>query len=168
MSSPDTGRRIVGQEVDLAELGHDGIAQPLNLVWVGDVGRCFEDPIRAALRDSLQQINGSIQFLTGQVRHHDRHPCLGKPPAHCATDTESRAGDDGDIVGLNDRGCQHAATPRRLAPAGALEERHILVAGDTLRQCGTGGRLASSGSKSPAGPPPLDLALLSAWRANLR
>jgi hypothetical protein len=46
-----------------------------------------------------------------------RHPCRNKPLAHCATDTESRSGDDGHIVGLNDRGCRYAATPRRLAPA---------------------------------------------------
>jgi len=117
MSSPDSGRRVVGQEVDLAEPGHDGVAQPLNLLWIGDVGRRFEDPVRAAWRNSLQRINGSIQFLFGQVRHHDRHPCPGKPPAHRATDTESRAGHKGNIVGLNDRGCGHAATPRRLASA---------------------------------------------------
>jgi hypothetical protein len=60
MSSPDTGRRIVGQEVDLAELGHDGVAQPLNLLRVGDISRCSEDAGRAARRNSLQRINGSI------------------------------------------------------------------------------------------------------------
>src|SRR5215510_10818026 len=137
MSSPDTGRRVVDQEVDLAELGHDGVAQSLNLLLVGDISRCCEDPLRSAWRNSLQRINGSVQFLTGQIHHHDRHPCLGKPLAHCATDTESRAGDNGDIVGLNDRGCGHAATPRLIATRNAATRPmpallRVLANGGTL------------------------------------